>query len=210
MIASLGDDGSTITVAHQNHRTAHGVDGGLRVLLVLGVGGLWGLRYRHRVAILLEDLRDGFPAGAIGKCSMHQNHVLDTSLRCRTRRGSIQSRTHQHRPECSNDIKLRHDVSPVRFHFVSFLLPSRASQLSIRPTDRACWSSPIRWGAAASIPRFRWLTLKVTSNLRKTKSSQDGATLSGEHARRPMSEPVGVLLTLRKVLNGFDELGLRS
>src|SRR2546422_4779120 len=40
MIAGLGDDGPPITVTHQNHWSAHGVDGGLGVLLVLGVGGL--------------------------------------------------------------------------------------------------------------------------------------------------------------------------
>jgi hypothetical protein len=30
----------------------------------------------------------------IGECTMHQNHVLDASRRCR---GSIQSRTRQHK-----------------------------------------------------------------------------------------------------------------
>ena len=43
--------------------------------MVVGVRGLGGLRHRYRVAILLKDLRDGVPAGAVGECSMHQNHV---------------------------------------------------------------------------------------------------------------------------------------
>src|SRR5271154_7583324 len=64
IIAGLGDDGPPVAVAHQNHWAAHRVDCGLRVLLVVGVGGLGGLRYRYRVAILLEDLRDGAPTGA--------------------------------------------------------------------------------------------------------------------------------------------------
>ena len=77
MIAGLCDDGPAITVAHQNHWTVHGVDGRLRVLLVLGVGGLRGLRHRHLVSIILEDVSDGFPTGAVGESTMHQNHVLD-------------------------------------------------------------------------------------------------------------------------------------
>src|ERR1700675_3778797 len=44
MFTGLGDDGPAITVAHQNHRPVHGVDGRLRILLVLGVGSL-GRRY---------------------------------------------------------------------------------------------------------------------------------------------------------------------
>src|SRR5271170_5715986 len=40
MIASLSDDGTAVAVADQNHRTAHSVDCGLRVLLVVGVGSL--------------------------------------------------------------------------------------------------------------------------------------------------------------------------
>src|SRR2546422_1288886 len=77
MIAGLGDDGPPITVTHQNHWSAHGVDGGLGVLLVLGVGGLGGLRHRHLVPIILEDISDGFPARAVGECTMHQDHVLN-------------------------------------------------------------------------------------------------------------------------------------
>ena len=77
MIAGLGDDGPAITVAHQNHWPVHGVDGRLRVLLVVGVGGLGGLRHRHLVPIILEDVSDGFPTGAVGECTVHQNHVLD-------------------------------------------------------------------------------------------------------------------------------------
>src|SRR5580658_7728771 len=37
MIAGLGDNRSTVAVSDQNHWTAHGVDCGLRVLLVVGV-----------------------------------------------------------------------------------------------------------------------------------------------------------------------------
>src|SRR5580658_4980581 len=55
MIAGLRDDGSPITMAHQNHWPAHGVNGGLGVFLVFGVRGLGGLRYRHLVTIVLED-----------------------------------------------------------------------------------------------------------------------------------------------------------
>src|SRR5579859_4546720 len=55
MIAGLGDDGPPITVTHQNHWSAHGVDGGLGVFLVVGVGGLGRLRHRHLVPIILED-----------------------------------------------------------------------------------------------------------------------------------------------------------
>src|ERR1700722_11987032 len=36
-VAGLGDDGSAVTVANQNHRPAHGVDCGLCVFLVVGV-----------------------------------------------------------------------------------------------------------------------------------------------------------------------------
>src|SRR5271154_169202 len=77
MIAGLGDDGPAVAVAHENHWPVHGVDCGLRVLLILGVGVLGGLRHRHLVPIPLEDASDGFPAGAVGEGSMHQNHVLD-------------------------------------------------------------------------------------------------------------------------------------
>ena len=80
MIAGLGDDRPAITVADQNHWPAHGVDRGLRALLVLGVRGLGGLRHRHPVPIILEDVSDGFPAGAVGESSMHQNHVLNTLI----------------------------------------------------------------------------------------------------------------------------------
>src|SRR5271168_3956990 len=59
IIAGFTDNGPTIAMADQNDWPAHGVDGGLRVLLVVGVGSLWGLRNRYRVAILLKDLGDG-------------------------------------------------------------------------------------------------------------------------------------------------------
>src|SRR6202000_1317650 len=64
MIARLGNDGPTITVADQNHWAAHGVDCGLRVLLVVGVRSLGRLCHRHFVAIILEDIGNPLPAGA--------------------------------------------------------------------------------------------------------------------------------------------------
>src|SRR5580704_15491529 len=77
MIAGFGDDGPAITVAHQNDWPIHGVDSRLRVLLVLGVGGLGVLHHRHLVPVIPEDVSDGFPAGAIGESSMYQDHVLN-------------------------------------------------------------------------------------------------------------------------------------
>src|SRR5258708_2254408 len=77
MIASFGDDGSAIAVSHENHRPVHGVDRRLCVLLVLGVGSLGVLHHRHLVPIIHEDFRDGFPPGAIGESTMHQDHVLN-------------------------------------------------------------------------------------------------------------------------------------
>ena len=77
MIAGLGDDGPAVAVTDQNHWAPHGVDCGLRVLLIIGVGGLGGLRHRHLVPIILEDVSNGFPAGAVGESSMYQNHVLN-------------------------------------------------------------------------------------------------------------------------------------
>src|SRR5271163_720319 len=77
MIAGLGDDGPAVAVADQNHWAAHGVDCGLRVLLVIGIRSLGRLCHRHFVAIILENISDGFPAGAIGESSMHQDHILN-------------------------------------------------------------------------------------------------------------------------------------
>src|ERR1700683_2667646 len=77
VIAGLGDNRSTVTVADQNPRAAHSVDCGLRVLLVVGVRSLGVLHHRHFVAIILEDVSDPFPAGAIGESSMHQNYILN-------------------------------------------------------------------------------------------------------------------------------------
>src|ERR1700691_100982 len=77
MIASLGDDGAAIAVADKNRRPADGVDCRLRTLLVIGVGSLGGLRYRYLVAIILEDVGDGFPSGAVGESTVHQNYVLN-------------------------------------------------------------------------------------------------------------------------------------
>src|SRR5580658_1136858 len=76
MIAGFGDDGPAVAVANQNHRAAHSVDCGLRVLLAVGVRSLRRLRYRHLIAILLQDVSDGFPSGPVGACTVHQNHVL--------------------------------------------------------------------------------------------------------------------------------------
>src|SRR5258706_16374752 len=50
MIAGLADDGPAVAVADQHDRPAHGVDCGLRVLLVVGVQGLRWLRHRHLLA----------------------------------------------------------------------------------------------------------------------------------------------------------------
>src|SRR6202034_2708449 len=65
MIAGLGYDGPTVAMANQNHRAAHGVDCGLCVLLIVGVRSLGRLCHRHFVAIILEDIGDPLPAGAI-------------------------------------------------------------------------------------------------------------------------------------------------
>src|SRR5579862_1428803 len=77
MIASFADDGPAVAVADENHWSAHSVDSGLRVLLVVGVRSLGGLRYRHLVAVLLQYVSDSLPAGAIGESTVHQDHVLD-------------------------------------------------------------------------------------------------------------------------------------
>src|ERR1700739_3193214 len=53
MIPGFGDDGATVAMADQNHRSAHSVDGCLGVLLIVGVRRLGRLRYRNSVAILL-------------------------------------------------------------------------------------------------------------------------------------------------------------
>ena len=77
IVAGFADDGPAVAVADQDDRPAHGVDCGLRVLLVVGVRGLGGLRNRYRVAILLKDLGDGVPAGAIGEGTMDKHNVFD-------------------------------------------------------------------------------------------------------------------------------------
>src|SRR5580693_6846641 len=61
MIAGLSNDGPTVAVADQNHWAAHGVDCGLRVLLVVSVRSLGRLGHRHLVAIILEDVSDPLP-----------------------------------------------------------------------------------------------------------------------------------------------------
>src|SRR6266851_7975694 len=61
IVARFGDDRPTVTVPDDDHRPIHCVDGRSRVLHVISVGGLGGLRHGHRVAILLEDLGDRFP-----------------------------------------------------------------------------------------------------------------------------------------------------
>ena len=77
VIAGFSDNGPAVAVADKDDRPAHGVDSGLRALLVVGVGGLGGLRHRHLVPIIHEDVSNRFPAGAIGESSMHQDHVLN-------------------------------------------------------------------------------------------------------------------------------------
>src|SRR4029077_3518426 len=77
MISGLADDRPAVAVADQDDRAAHGVDCGLRVLLVGGVRSLGRLRHRHPVPIILEDVSDSFPAGAVGECTMYQDHVLN-------------------------------------------------------------------------------------------------------------------------------------
>jgi hypothetical protein len=64
-------------MADQHNRPAHGIDGGLRVFLVVGVRGLGRLCHRHFVAIILEDIGNPLPARAICESSMHQNHILN-------------------------------------------------------------------------------------------------------------------------------------
>src|SRR3984893_3811949 len=88
IVAGLADDGAAVAMADQDDWAAHGIDCGLRVLLVVGVRGLGGLRYRHGVAILLKDLGDGFPARAVGECAVDQNDVFNAS-RHGARCGSI-------------------------------------------------------------------------------------------------------------------------
>src|SRR5271170_5818820 len=46
IVAGFTDDGPTVAMADQDDRSSHGVDGGPRVLDVVGVRGLWGLRNR--------------------------------------------------------------------------------------------------------------------------------------------------------------------
>src|ERR1700722_4749488 len=62
MIPGFGNDGPAVAVADQNHGTAHSVDRGLRVLLIVGVRSLGRLRYRNLVAILLQYVSDSLPA----------------------------------------------------------------------------------------------------------------------------------------------------
>src|SRR5271154_4424227 len=66
IVACFTDDRPAVAMADQDDRPSHGVDCGLRILLVVGVRRLWRLRNRYRVAILLKDLGDGVPAGAVG------------------------------------------------------------------------------------------------------------------------------------------------
>src|SRR5271168_2776369 len=89
IVAGFSYDGPAVAMANQDDLSSHGVDGGFRVLYVVGVRGLWGLRNRYRVAILLKDLCDGVPAGAIGECAMHQDHILNPVRRRGTRRGNF-------------------------------------------------------------------------------------------------------------------------
>src|SRR5580658_3574159 len=121
-------------MADQDNRAAHGVDGGLRVLLVVGVRSLWRLRNRYRVAVLLKDLCDGVPAGPIGECPMHQNHVFDGSLRRGTCRGSVQSRAHQQSDDC-NPVSLLHDHCPLWFELQRIVHQASNLQWTISGTS---------------------------------------------------------------------------
>src|SRR3984957_6649285 len=114
IVAGLGDDGPAVAVADQHDWATHCVDCSLRVLLVVGVRGLWGLRNRYRVAILLKDLCDGIPAGAIGEGTVDEHDVFDTSGRRLCRGDSVirpqpQSCGDQGDSERRNTIKVLHD-----------------------------------------------------------------------------------------------------
>src|SRR5260370_27201130 len=70
------------------------------------------LTNRHLVAILLKDLRDGGPTGAIGESTMYQNDVLDGGLRCGLRRGRLQSPSRQRSGEYGYNVKIPHGIPP--------------------------------------------------------------------------------------------------
>src|SRR5215472_2674755 len=53
IVASFGDDSTTVRVSHENHWPGLTVDHGLRELDVFGKRGLWVLYHRHRVPVLL-------------------------------------------------------------------------------------------------------------------------------------------------------------
>src|SRR6202008_680004 len=139
VVAGLRDVAPAITVADDYPRPVHGVDGRLRVLDVLGVGGLGGLRHRDRVAILLEDLGDGFPTRSIGNCTMHQDHVLDASEWCGCGGDNLLAIPEQQRCddqrgcERSNTAKLFHGYFPLRlgpngtFELDAFVSTARTS-----------------------------------------------------------------------------------
>src|SRR5260370_16107197 len=114
--AGRGVGAPAITMAHQDHRPAHGVDGRPRVHDVVGVGGLGRLSDRYLVSIIDEDARDGFPTETVGERSMHQDHVLNMlfhdyspfslkyplgpfDFRCRTP-------SHQTAPTCAQNVLL--------------------------------------------------------------------------------------------------------
>ncbi len=123
------------------------------------------LDHRHRVPVVLEDVRDGFPAGPIRECTVHQDHVLDAGLG--RRRGNIQSLlqqqscARQRRSERRNPVNLFHDYSPLNFHLqrnIQVRWPSCGrrlfSQLGAPPNHRNRLNSYL--GSAAQALPLEW------------------------------------------------------
>src|SRR5277367_1677338 len=81
IVTGFADDGPAVAMADQHDRPAHGVDCGLRVFLVVDVRGLGRLGNRYGVAILLKDLGDGVPAGAIGEGTVDKHNVFNAGWR---------------------------------------------------------------------------------------------------------------------------------
>ena len=76
-VARLGDDGAAIAVGDQNHRrlgTGDHAYGGRDIVRQRGFGFLHD---GHRIAVALQDLCHGAPAGAVGERAMDQDNVLD-------------------------------------------------------------------------------------------------------------------------------------
>jgi hypothetical protein len=104
-------------VPDKNHGPRLSVDHRRREPNVFGKRGLRLLHYSHRVPVFRKDVEDCFPAGAIGECTVDQNHILDAAWRRRSSNSTSpleqQSRAHQHSSELYNRIKLLHDYSPL-------------------------------------------------------------------------------------------------